>query len=658
MKYLIILIFALVFIQPVFSDYKNWTIMVYMDGDNNLEEDAITDFNEMEQGFVDGSDLNVVVQLDRADAAAAGYYDDTSNGDWTDTRRYLIKHDGITTENTIRSTLLTDLGEVNMGDRHSVENLIDYCATYYPAKHYMLIFWNHGGGWLDYFDENEGDVPRAMTQRNKIVKSVCIDDTDRDDLNMTELYYIMEYFKERTGKKLSILGFDACLMQMLEVEYQVQPFVDYMVGSELTEPAYGWPYKPIISFACKNEYFSELDLANEIAKQYYISYAGENTSATQSVVDLSRLPETISLLNRTINTLMNNYSRELVETCVESSQHFQNDNYGGLLHNYIDLYSFCQNLYLSYNMLLIPEVYQNAMNLYEQISDDIMTGEVSSSNQMTSYSARHLIGVYIYKDAKRQNLVVPNSITHFLPKDLSIYNWQTTPQVSCNIDIDNGISKAVSIRAKGNNSSLYFKNSSGCGYSFDLIPITSHELASSTSNYLKLNGSVEITIKGEALIKKAVCSNYTESANPPTVYDPNVDYARGISIYFPQRASGNSNEIEINNYRHMRLCRDSLWDEFLIAFLNEDAKRKFLGYSYLQEKIEDIDKTENKEKKEMLKSALKIELEQNIEAGLYDNVEKFSKRFGNSYEIRNIMPEINSKLRNIYEIKSKTGGLE
>jgi len=51
MKYLLILIFALVFIQPAFSEFKNWTIMVYMDGDNNLEEDAITDFNEMEKGL-------------------------------------------------------------------------------------------------------------------------------------------------------------------------------------------------------------------------------------------------------------------------------------------------------------------------------------------------------------------------------------------------------------------------------------------------------------------------------------------------------------------------------------------------------------------------------------------------------------------------------
>jgi len=292
------------------------------------------------------------------------------------------------------------------------------------------------------------------------------------------------------------------------------------------------------------------------------------------------------------------------------------------------------------------------------LSDDIMAGEVSSSTQMTSYSANHLVGVYIYRDAGRQNLAVPNSITHFLPKGLSIYNWETTPQISCTKGGEVDFSKVLSIRARVNNSSLYFKNSSGCGYAFDIIPTTSHSLCPDTSNYLKIKGSIDITLTGDAKINHSVCSNYTESADPPTIYDPNVDYARGISIYFPQRASGNSDEIEINNYRHMRLCRDTLWDEFLIAYLNEDAKRRFLGYSYLQEKMEDINNTENKERIKMLKSALKIELEQNIEAGLYENVEKFSSKYGRSPLIKGIMPEIKNKLKKIYDIKERTGGIE
>ena len=44
-----------------------------------------------------------------------------------------------------------------------------------------------------------------------------------------------EYEQETTvllGKRLSILGFDSCVMGMLEVAYQFSPFTDTMIASE------------------------------------------------------------------------------------------------------------------------------------------------------------------------------------------------------------------------------------------------------------------------------------------------------------------------------------------------------------------------------------------------------------------------------------------
>jgi hypothetical protein len=52
--------------------YK-WTIMVYMDADNNLEDAGISDFNEMEVAG-STSDVAILVLMDRI----PGY--DTSNG--------------------------------------------------------------------------------------------------------------------------------------------------------------------------------------------------------------------------------------------------------------------------------------------------------------------------------------------------------------------------------------------------------------------------------------------------------------------------------------------------------------------------------------------------------------------------------------------------
>ena len=53
-----------------------WTYLVYMSADNNLEDEAILNFNQMEM-VGSSDDLNIIVQFDRSPL-----YDET-NGNWT-----------------------------------------------------------------------------------------------------------------------------------------------------------------------------------------------------------------------------------------------------------------------------------------------------------------------------------------------------------------------------------------------------------------------------------------------------------------------------------------------------------------------------------------------------------------------------------------------
>ncbi|MBD3217047.1 MAG: hypothetical protein GF310_02135, partial [candidate division Zixibacteria bacterium] len=80
---MVIIALGLVVFPSQLHAEKEWTIMIYMGADNNLESAAIDDINEME--WI-GSTINsnVVVQIDRI----PGY--DYSNGNWTTTRRYYI----------------------------------------------------------------------------------------------------------------------------------------------------------------------------------------------------------------------------------------------------------------------------------------------------------------------------------------------------------------------------------------------------------------------------------------------------------------------------------------------------------------------------------------------------------------------------------------
>ena len=54
------------------------------------------------------------------------------------------------------------------------------------------------------------------------------------------------------GQRLSILGFDSCVMGMLEVAYQFSPFTETLIASEGIVPEAGWTYGKILGYLAKN----------------------------------------------------------------------------------------------------------------------------------------------------------------------------------------------------------------------------------------------------------------------------------------------------------------------------------------------------------------------------------------------------------------------
>ncbi|RKZ20615.1 hypothetical protein DRQ18_05990 [bacterium] len=278
---------------------KSWTIMVYLDADCDLEVCGIVDINEMEL-TVDTSLFNVVVQIDRNPEY------DSSNGNWETTRRYYILPD---TEDiiTINSLLLEDIGEANMGDPQTLIDFAVWAARNYPADHYALILWDHGSGWY---------------KKGGETKSVCHDETDNDALYLSqgELRDALSAIKDSLGKNIDLIAFDACLMGMVEVEYEVYPYCDAVVHSEHTEPGAGYPYHEILLWLSTNPDATPQELAEAITELYTNSYLPGGSqccsmSVTQSSVDF--LPTYWDF-----NFALDRFSRELIKA-------------GGLSNSYI-----------------------------------------------------------------------------------------------------------------------------------------------------------------------------------------------------------------------------------------------------------------------------------------------------------------------------------
>jgi len=295
-----ILFLALLLLLPLSSLLAaEWTFMVYLDGDNNLEENAIKDINEMETIGSDAN-MNIVVIFDRI----SGY--DNSNGNWTDTRRGLIIADS--DENNISSSL-TSVGEKNMGDPGTLAEFVNWAVANYPANHYALVLWNHGDGWRDtlkkyleslksssQISKTKGEIEEQISQikdeilKEQILKQVCYDNTSGDGLYTQELRLALE----SVSTNMDIIVFDACLMQMMEVAYEICSHGTVMVGSEQSVPLDGFPYDLILGDLKTTPSLSPQAFSSAMVQCYGESYQGGYTLAG---VDLSKMGDLASALS-------------------------------------------------------------------------------------------------------------------------------------------------------------------------------------------------------------------------------------------------------------------------------------------------------------------------------------------------------------------------
>lgn len=268
------------------SNLPEWTIIVYSDADDDiLEEDLWFDINEMEM-VGSNAQMNIVVQFDRAE----GYFD--GDGDWTDTRRFLITQDADLFH--ISSPVIESIGEADMGNPQTLVDFISWSIRNYPAKKYALIMSDHGGGWDGGFSDIQAGSSLSLPQ---IVGA------------------IQQVQQNMGGQKFEVIGFDACLMGMIEVYGALYPYSNFMIASEETIPATGWSYAAWMSQLAQNPAMDGRGMSQAIISTYIV----EDTILTQSrsaseieeieagttlsAIESARVPDVINAMNQLISTL-------------------------------------------------------------------------------------------------------------------------------------------------------------------------------------------------------------------------------------------------------------------------------------------------------------------------------------------------------------------
>lgn len=312
-----------------------WTFMVYLAGDNNLEYAAIEDFMEM-SSIGSSSNVNIVVQMDRV----SGY--DTTYGNWTDTRRFHI-----TPGLTPAAANGTSIGEANMGSSNTLVSFVQWALTNYPANHYALVLWDHGSGWR-FADET-------------LVKGISYDDTSGGDgLDMPEIRSALNTLTNGGAWQFDIIGMDACLMAMIEVDNQLRPYAQVRVGSEETEPGDGWPYELSLPGLVANPTWSASSFGARIVDDYYASYGN---GQTQSAVHLSA-----SGYYDSLNAAVDNFANVLIANYGSYATQIQaarNNSQEFFYTDYVDLYDFADEVNVRVNNTTIDNAataVKNALN--------------------------------------------------------------------------------------------------------------------------------------------------------------------------------------------------------------------------------------------------------------------------------------------------------
>jgi len=319
-------------------DYE-WVVMVYLDGDNDLEEVAIEDFNELELGLGSSTDIKVIALIDRA----VGY--DTSNGDWTGARIYEIVSD---TTSTIASTLLSDEGELNMANGDILEYFMDYCFTNYDGNSYWLDIWNHGGG----------------------IDGICWDDSaSGDKLTMEEMQVAIQANIDEHSRTFDIISHDACYMNMIEVAYEFKDQADYFIASEESIPFAGFDYAPILSLLNDTATMSAADLSTVIVDSYESFYNPAVDYTTLSTINLSIMDivaQETSYFAGNLSTVISDGNGAGINTAFLDTQSFY-DNF------IVDLVHFVENIQANSTLMSsYPLLSTSAINLQNALADLIV----------------------------------------------------------------------------------------------------------------------------------------------------------------------------------------------------------------------------------------------------------------------------------------------
>jgi hypothetical protein len=279
---------------------KEWTIMIYMAGDNNLAVDMAYAMEQIKGVAAAGADSpNLFVYYDGNSPAIPTLYCDFSEpGKARYVRSYKVPN---------KQYQVPKKENENAANPRSILNFVDWCVNKVEveingeitfgrrAQKYALIFSGHSLGFQDiglFKDETSGKsmkmsefylLLQGLVSGKKQLQEIAQANNWLDDEREIE--------NELLGQKLDLLGFDSCVMGMLEVGYQFNLVAKTMIASEGSVPSAGWTYAKILGCLTREHDVDTRGVAELFVREFIRSqdsYTVGGVSVDMAAWDLGR----------------------------------------------------------------------------------------------------------------------------------------------------------------------------------------------------------------------------------------------------------------------------------------------------------------------------------------------------------------------------------
>ena len=393
------------------KELAEYTIMYYGHGGGNREYYYLSKIGDFYHAGEEAyKHANVVVQYKFSTAEnmkAQGGYDDNACQEFgSKTARWVVDPSKSFQEQVYSRSNIYGADNADLACADSLTNFINWAAKACPAKKYMLIVHDHGGGYRpnDELPESTGASTRGMVY---------------DDGHNLKHFTVKSFTRaiRQADVHIETLFMDACLMNCLEYQFELQDLCDYVIAPTYAKPSIDGAYRmlpkllgqPSVNIEQALDDYCKACVASwdeaVHADETVPLYTDMTITRTSSIAHLGEMLRKFT--DRLCDTYQNgtDAQRQAIDSCTASAVKVQL-NYP----NY-DAIKYVKSI-----VNALPEVYGEAFN-----------------NQMKLAFNNCIVAQYFSKYLTAHNYMVDYSVLLGFQGAYSIAFWKTDYQTSAQI---------------------------------------------------------------------------------------------------------------------------------------------------------------------------------------------------------------------------------